>query len=456
MAAILCVDDEPEIAILVEGALLRLGHDARRAASVAEAMAVLRGRACDLVLCDYSMPGQGGIDLIREVAAAGLDVPVIIMTGYASVEHAHHARQAGAADYLTKPIRLEALRIAVDQVLEVGRLGRACRALRRELAAARGGDGGIVGVSEAVRRAREAIAAVAPTGAGVLLVGEPGTGKALLARALHEGSPRHLGPFVAVDCAALPDGTAAAVLFGDVAGAGATGSGLGALERADRGTLLLHRIAALPVEVQASLARALRTREAEPVGGGRPAPVDVRLVATTDRDLAAAVAAGSVREELRDLLAAVVRVPPLRDRPEDIPLLVLHVAARAAARLGIASPDVDPEALAVLQRHPWPGNVRELADAVEHAVALARGGAITPRRLPPSLVRDAVAAVAVPDDAQLPTLSLDALEALAIRRALEATGGNRTRAARLLGISERTLRNKLNRPKRPATAPPAA
>jgi DNA-binding NtrC family response regulator len=465
MAQILCVDDDPGVLVVLEQLLAELGHQTVLAPGVPEAVAELARQPFELVLTDFRMPEATGLDLVRHVVEQGLDLPVIVMTGYSSVEHAVASMKQGAADYLTKPLRAEALRIAVHQALEVSRLRRANEAYRRELTALRG-EREIIGSSRALRDAMETLSTVAPTRATVLLEGESGTGKELFARALHEQSPRANGPFVTVNCAALPEGLVESTLFGHERGAftGATARSTGAFERAHGGTLLLDEISEMRLDLQSKLLRALQEQEIERVGGSQPIKVDVRVVATTNRDLMAEVEAGRFRRDLFYRLSVVpIRTPPLRDRLEDLPELVEYFIKRFSSQLGIKPPQVAPETLDQLRQRSWPGNVRELANAIERGVILQRqgrlhiagiagplGGGAPAAPLPvaeraaqpaPALAASGSGHTAPPSGE---SLNLRDLERIAIERALAATGGHRTRAAQLLGISERTLRNKLN------------
>jgi DNA-binding NtrC family response regulator len=467
MAMILCVDDEPATGVIVGRALERLGHGCRAAASVDEALRAVAGSPFDLILADYQMPGKTGLDLIHLLASEGYRIPVILMTGYSSVEHAVTSIKSGAIDYLTKPVTPEALEIAVTQALEVVRLRRENETFRRELLKMRSSRA-LIGESEAWRRLMQTVDAVAPTRATVLLEGESGTGKELVARALHDLSPRVDGPYVSVNCAALPEGLVESTLFGHEKGAftGATVRTAGAFERAHGGTLLLDEISEMRLDLQSKLLRVIQEQEFERVGGAQMVKVDVRLVATTNRDLKAEVGAGRFRADLYYRLNVVrLRTPALRDRRDDIHRLAQHFIQRSAENLGFEPPALAAETLAVLQAYPWPGNVRELSNAVERAVILSRGGALRPSDFQGHLDHpDGGLAVALPAGDQpleLPArqapepdapFDLDSLERRAILRALEATGGNRVRAAKLLGISERTLRNKLN-VKGPAEAP---
>jgi DNA-binding NtrC family response regulator len=334
------------------------------------------------------------------------------------------------------------------------RLRRENDGIRQEISQL-AGRRAIIGESEGLKRVLEQVAAVAPTRAAVLLEGESGTGKELLARALHEQSPRRNGPFVAVNCAALPEGLVESTLFGHERGAftGATTRAQGAFERAHGGTLLLDEISEMRPDLQAKLLRAIQEQEFERVGGGQPVKVDVRIVATTNRNLVAEVEAGRFRRDLFFRLSVVpIHTPPLRERPDDIPLLVDHYVRLFAGQAGMRPPVVAPEALERLMKRRWLGNVRELANAVERAVILCRSGRLAPDSFGPDVFdTPASAAPASAPDAPAAapavlesTLKLKEIERWAIERALAATGGHRSRAADLLGISERTLRNKLN------------
>jgi len=493
MATILHVDDEPAVALLLQDALDHAGHRPVAARSVPEALQALARGGVDLVISDYRLPGITGIELLGLMQQEGYDAPLIMLTGYASIEHAVAAVRAGAVDYVTKPVRPEQLELAVERALEVVRLRRENAALRGELVAFRS-ERQIVGESAAVRRLLQTITTAAPTRAAVLLQGESGTGKQLYARAVHDRSDRRDRPFVTLDCAALPEGLVESALFGHERGAfaGAARRTEGALERAHGGTLVLDDVSELRLDVQAKLLRALQDQEFQRVGGTSPIALDVRVVATTSHNLAAEAAAGTFRQDLYYRLSVIpIHVPPLRERADDVPLLAYRFAMQAAAEVGKEVTGIAPAAMELLQRHAWPGNVRELRHAVERAVVLAQGpvlgpeafGAQAPGAAPaddagarqrllegalasgigyngryPTAGRGpgaaAGAAIVRTSDADitLHTLNVAEAEQVLIQRALVAAGYNRTRAAELLGISVRTLRNKLNGPGRMAAA----
>ena len=418
------------------------------------------------------MPGLSGLELLELLRQEGYDVPLIMLTGYATIEHAVEAIKAGAIDYITKPVRPEQLELAVTQALEFVRLRKENAALRREVGEFRS-ERRIIGDSAAVRRLMQTVATAAPTRATVLLQGESGTGKELFARAIHDASDRHDKPFIKLNCAALPEGLIESALFGHEKGAftGAIRLVHGAFERAHRGTLLLDEISEMRLDLQAKLLRVLQEQEFERVGGSSPIKVDVRIIATTNRDLAEFSAAGHFRQDLYFRLSVIpVSIPPLRERPDDIPLLASRFAVRTAAEMGKEVTGLEPDTIAMLQAYHWPGNVRELQHAVERAVILSSDTVLRPhafdgqrfgltqRSSGPAPVRP-LAASALPPAADIParetvpdgavvltSLNVDEAECRLVARALEVTGGNRTRAAELLGMSVRTLRNKLNAP----------
>ena len=461
MATILCVDDDVAIGAILGDTLERIGHRAEIVRSVPEALLVLARGGVDAIISDYRMPAISGIEFLSILASEDHDIPLIMLTGHASIEHAVASIKAGAFDYITKPVSPEQIEIAVAKALQFSRLRLENGALRREVARFRN-EREVIGESEAIRRIMAMVTTTAPTRATVLLQGESGTGKELIARAIHEQSDRRDGPFVTLNCAALPEGLVESALFGHEKGAftGAVRRVEGAFERAHRGTLLLDEISEMRVDLQAKLLRVLQEQEFERVGGTQTIRTDVRVVATTNRDLAREVDAGNFRKDLFYRLSVMpILVPPLRERAEDIPLLALTFAKRIADGLGKEVQGVAPEALDLLLGHGWPGNIRELQHAVERAVILARGPVLQAALFDGIgghlALRDGVngaeQGVAAGSGAEslsvvLRTLNVDEAERELIRRALEVSGNNRTRAAEMLGLSVRTLRNKLNGP----------
>jgi DNA-binding NtrC family response regulator len=475
MATILHVDDEPSVGLLLDDSLTRAGHRSVGAANVVEALQVLAREHVDLIISDFRVPGLTGLEFLSLLQREGYDVPLIMLTEYASIADAVAAIKAGAIDYITKPVEPQQLELAVNQALEFVRLRRENETLRREVMQFRN-ERQVIGDSVVVRRILQTVAMAAPTRATVLLQGESGTGKELFARAIHDQSDRRDKPFIKLNCAALPDGLIESALFGHERGAftGAVKRVEGAFERANGGTLLLDEISEMKLELQAKLFRVLQEQEFERVGGTSPIRVDVRVVATTNRDLAADVAAGSFRKDLYYRLSVIpIVIPPLRDRVEDIPELAYRFATRTATEIGKEIPSISPEALSLLTAYPWPGNVRELQHAVERAVIVSRDSVLQAYAfegqqlgLVHPLARQAAArsaalsgpvgsisanganATVPPNAVVLTSLNIDEAERALIQRALEVTKNNRTRTAQLLGISVRTLRNKLNGPGR--------
>jgi DNA-binding NtrC family response regulator len=468
MATILYVDDEPSVGLILEDTLTRAGHRAIGARNVVEALQVLSRESIDLILSDYRMPGLTGLEFLELLKREGYDIPLIMVTGYASIEHAVAAIKAGAIDYVTKPIRTQQLELAVEQALEFVRLRRENEVLRREVMEFRN-ERQIIGESPGIRKILQTVSMVAPTRATVLLLGESGTGKELFARAIHTQSDRRDRPFIKLNCAALPEGLIESALFGHERGAftGAIKRVEGAFERAHGGTLLLDEISEMKLELQAKLLRVLQEQEFERVGGTTPIRVDVRVVATTNRNLAADAAAGRFRQDLYYRLAVVpIEIPPLRERPEDIPMLAIRYAMRTAAEVHKEITGLAPETIRMLQEYSWPGNVRELQHAVERAVILSQESMLSPRvfdaqrvGMASPLAQQAMQRMPTPGSLEtigsgggtlppgaivLHTLNVDEAERALIRRALELTKNNRTKTAELLGISVRTLRNKLN------------
>jgi DNA-binding NtrC family response regulator len=472
MATILYVDDEPAIGLILEDTLERAGHATVGARNVPQALQALARGGIDLIISDYRMPGLTGLEFLELLQQEGYDVPLIMLTGYATIEHAVSAIKAGAVDYITKPVRPEQLELAVAQALEVVRLRRENDTLRREVMEFRN-ERAIIGDSLQIRRLLQTVSTAAPTRATVLLEGESGTGKELFARAIHDASDRRDKAFIKLNCAALPEGLVESALFGHEKGAftGAIKRVEGAFERAHNGTLLLDEISEMRLDLQAKLLRVLQEQEFERVGGSNPIKVDVRIIATTNRNLATYAAQGQFRQDLFFRLSVIpISLPPLRERPGDIPLLAQRFAIRVAAEMKKEIKGLAPETLEMLQRYEWPGNVRELQHAIERAVILSpdpvlqpgafdgqrfglspRGAGPVPARSASSLALSELvsAAQGIPPGAVvLTSLDISRAETQLIERALQVSGGNRTRAAELLGMSVRTLRNKLNGPSR--------
>jgi len=455
---VLIVDDEKSNRESLGKIFEREGFRVELAASGAEALDVLRREQVPVVVTDLMMPGMGGEALLRAVKALSPETEVVLMTAYGTVETAVAAMKEGAYDFITKPLKRHAVVKSVRQALEKASLVAENRALRAQLAElAPASAGGLVGAAPAFRAVLDTLRQAAPTSATVLIGGESGTGKELAARLVHDLSPRAARPFVPINCAAIPEGLLESELFGHEKGAftGAVSRREGRFERADGGTLFLDEVGEMPPAVQVKLLRFLQDGVLERVGGGEPVRLDVRVVAATNKDLAAEARAGRFREDLFYRLDVVaVRLPPLRERGEDVPLLAMTFLRRLADANGKRLSGFTPAALAALERYGWPGNVRELLHAIERAVILTRGEVIDVGDLPeairlaagpPAGAPGAVAtgpggAISIP----LGT-PMEEIERLVIRRTLEQTRGDKTLAAQILGIAARTIYRKLDR-----------
>lgn len=439
---ILAVDDEPNMRRLLEIMLKQAGYQPLLAADGREAMELLGLEGADLVVSDLHMPGMGGLGLLAAMQEAGMNIPAIIVTAHAEVETAVAAMKLGAADYIVRPFDLETLEIAMLRALSLTRLKIENRFLRDE--AERDVDN-MVGSSPAMHKVYEAIRQVAPEKATVLVTGETGTGKELAAHAIHTLSPRQDALFVAVNCAAIPAEMMESELFGHERGAftGAIKERIGKFELADGGTLFLDEVTEMPISLQAKLLRALQEGTIERLGGHRPIAVDIRIVAATNRDPQQAVRDGLLREDLYYRLNVFrLDLPPLRNRVEDIPDLAQHFVRPR----GIA---ISPDALTRLASYRWPGNVRELENVLERAAIVCGGRTIEAAHLPADIAPSAAIPAAAPEAAVPENLSIpaasEALEKQLIAQALRQTGGNKSKAARLLDISERSLWYKLTR-----------
>ncbi|HSN16361.1 MAG TPA: sigma-54 dependent transcriptional regulator [Anaeromyxobacteraceae bacterium] len=448
LRSVLVVDDESSMRHLLSVILAERGYDVRAVASGEDALRELAARDYDLVLTDVRMPGMGGLALLAEIQRAHPDLMVIVMSAYGSHEAAVEAMKAGAYDYLSKPFRPDEVVLVLRKAEERERLSRENRRLRRELADGYGLEQ-LVGPSEAMQAVLRQVRKLAPQRTTVLLTGESGTGKELVARALHDLSPRAALPFVAVNCGAIPGELIESELFGHARGAftDAVRAKKGLAAEADGGTLFLDEVGELPLAMQVKLLRFLQEEEVRPVGDTRAVKVDVRVVAASARDLARAVQEGQFREDLYYRLDVVgLRLPPLRERPGDVGPLAHHFLARLASlRPDLPRLELSDGAREALAAHRWPGNVRELRHAIERAVVLADGPVIREEDLP-----DAVRAPcprALPEAAPGGDLSVKRatreLEERLIRAALARTGGNRTRAAQLLDLSYRALLYKI-------------
>jgi len=445
LGRILAVDDERNVVESIKTALERVGYSVEVAASAEAAQARLERGPIDLVLCDIKLPGMDGMALLEHIKQTCPGTIVVMITGYATIESAVTAIKLGATDYLPKPFTPDQLRHVIGRAMEQKRLLDENVYLRLELQNLFG-DGVVIGQSEAMQRLFGLAKTVAATDSSVLVVGESGSGKEVVARFIHAESPRKGHPFVTVNCAAIPPNLLESELFGHRRGAftGAVYSRRGSWEVANGGTLFLDEIGEMPVEMQAKILHALEEHEIKRVGSDEPMKVDVRIIAATNKSLDQEIKAGRFREDLYWRLNVVqLEVPPLRKRPEDIIPLARHFLAFYAHELKKGPLDFSPEVLATLVGHDWPGNVRELRNVVERAVIFATPGEpIRQAQLPPSLHAEQPHRDVAPDK---PLRSLREMESEHIRKVLDACGGNRTRAAEILGVSSVTLWRKLGK-----------
>ena len=446
---VLIADDEESMRHLLSVFLRDHGYAVRSVANGAEALKELAARDYDLVLSDVRMPRMDGIALLREVQRLHPELTFIVMSAYGTHDTAIEAMKAGAYDYLSKPFKPDEVLLVLKKAEERERLARENRRLRTELASEYRFDN-IIGASGPMADVLKQVRKVAPIKTTVLLSGESGTGKELVARALHELSPRASFPFVAVNCGAIPAELMESELFGHVKGAftDAARNKKGLVVEADGGTLFLDEIGELPHPLQVKMLRFLQEEEVRPVGDTRSERVDVRVVAASVRDLGAAVRAGQFREDLYYRLNVVgIQLPPLRERQGDIPELTRHFLARyGRLRPGAPIEAISGEALAAMRSYRWPGNVRELEHAIERAAVLCDGGVIREEDLPEPVRSGAVAPgplPAIPEGTLSIKRATRAVEEQLIRAALAKTNGNRTRAAELLELSYRALLYKI-------------
>ena len=441
---ILVVDDEPSMREMLGIMLRREGFEVLLAESRAMAAAVLARGPVDMLITDVKLPDGDGIEILRHVKAVMAETVVIVMTAFGSTQTAIAALKLGAQDYLIKPFDIEELKIVVRNALHHRRLEEENVLLKAELRSGQGLDR-ILGDSAAMRRVFDLIRSVAPTNSTVLVNGESGTGKELVAKAIHALSPRRDAPFVSVNCAALPETLLESELFGHMKGAftDAHQTRKGLFETAHRGTLMLDEVGEMPMSMQVKLLRALQEKRVRRVGAMEEVDVDVRVIAATNRALDVMVRQGRFREDLFYRLNVIpIDVPALRERREDIPVLAEHFLRAFASEMGKDVRGFAPDAMERLVASPWPGNVRELENAVERAVALETEGTIRLERLPDATRELQFHAATVPDFSE--GFSLDAhlssVESDLLRRALQQAAGDRAQAARILGITPRSLR----------------
>lgn len=454
---VLVCDDDRAVRAALNVNLSKAGYAVTLCDSAEEALERLANEPFEVLLSDVKMPGKSGIELLTEVATHWPEMKVVLMTGAARVEDAVIAMKLGAVDYVNKPIERDALLLILRLALESRRLEKEVTQLRREVAD-RYGFEGLIGATSVMHEVYEQVSAVADSSTLVLITGETGTGKELIAHAIHYRSRRARAPLVVVNCGALPENLLESELFGHEKGAftGAVRTHQGKFEQADGGTLFLDEIGEIPPAVQVRLLRVLEGGSFTRVGGERAVKVDVRVVAATNRDLKAEVKAGSFRADLFYRLNVFpLRLPPLRNRGDDVPLLAEHFLAKFSERHGRPVPRLGPEAIATLKAYRWPGNVRELEHLMERTLLLSGGGDIRAIRLPDEDAAPAMPPAAPEQSGGRPSISdidaggipalLDRVERQLIIDALEQEGGVQARAARLLGISRSNLNYRIGR-----------
>ena len=438
---VLLIDDDESLRRVVEYNLHEEGYNVLTAVDGSSGWHTFQAEAIDLILTDVRMPEMDGLELLTRIKSMQPDLPVIMLTAHGTINSAVEAMKLGAFDYLTKPFNREQLKAAVRKALEVAALTRENRYLR-EVVAERFSFANMIAGSRAMRAVTDTAARVAQSDTTVLLEGESGTGKELLAKALHFHSPRARGPFVTINCGAIPEQLLESELFGHRRGSftGAVGDKRGKFEAADRGTIFLDEIGELPTLLQVKILRVLQEREIDKVGETRPIKVDVRVIAATNRDLEKMVGDGGFRDDLYYRLAVVsIRVPPLRERSDDIPFLVDHFLGKHAERLGRERPTVEKGVYSAFNLYGWPGNIRELENVIERALVLDKDGVLglddLPERLRTRDHRVANLRMELPDEG----VSLEDVERELLLAALQKNNWNQTRAAAFLNITRSTL-----------------
>jgi len=442
---VLVVDDDASMCDMLVSDLGELGFEVKARTAAPAALEALVASEFDAVVADLNMPGMSGLELCERIVASRPDVPVIVITAFGSIQTAIAAIRSGAYDFVTKPLEVDALGLALERAIQHRRLSDEVRRLRQAVEETRR-FGALLGTSPAMRRMYELLDRIADSSASVLIAGETGTGKELVARALHERGRRKAGPFVAVDCASLPEPLLESELFGHVRGAFTDAHAVrrGLFVQANGGALFLDEIGDLPLALQAKLLRALQTRCVRPVGANEEVPFDVNLIAATNRDLESAVEEGRFREDLYFRINVIhVEMPPLRARGGDVLLLAQHFVDRYAAQAGKRVTGLSPEAAERLLAYVWPGNVRELENCIERAIALTRHETIGLDDLPEKIRGFQRSHVLVAGDDPSELAPLEEVERRYVLRVMEAVGGSKTLAARVLGIGRKTLYRKL-------------
>jgi len=445
---ILIVDDDTAHLAMLQTVLKSLGHAIDTATDGKDAISGVEETPYDLVLMDVRMANVDGIEALEKIRKLNPAIPVIIMTAYSSVDKAVEAMKLGAYDYLTKPLNFDDLKITIERAMSHLHLTRENADLKKRISAD-AGFSRIIGTSPAMKAVLETAGIAAPTDATILITGDSGTGKELFARAIHDQSPRKTNKLVSINCTALNETLLESELFGHEKGAftGADKKRDGLFLHADKGTVFLDEIGDIPPSMQAKLLRAIQEREIQRIGSDRPIRIDVRIIVATNRHLEQEVKEGRFREDLFYRLNVIhIRIPALKERPDDIPLLAQHFLNRYAQKNRKPFKGFTPVAMNALMKHSWPGNVRELENAVERAVILSMGQYVSEKDLPADVVKDFR-----PDDGSRTPLtelggkSLDEVETMALIQTLKQTGGNKSEAAKLLNITRTTLNNKIKK-----------
>ncbi|MEW6441980.1 MAG: sigma-54 dependent transcriptional regulator [bacterium] len=464
MSSILIVDDDDQLRQSFQKLLVEEGYETHTAATGEQAVEAVRRSVPDLVIMDVRMPGMSGLEAFQAMRQIEPKLPVIIMTAFGTTETAIEATKRGAFDYVLKPFEIPDILRQIEQALEAGRFMRS--RVEMDVVPESAVPDALIGRSDSMQQIYKAIGRVAPTDATVLIRGESGTGKELVARALYHHSLRAHKPFLVINCVAIPETLLESELFGYEKGAftGASSRRVGKIEQANGGTVFLDEIGDMPFNIQAKILRLLQEKSIERLGGREPIPVDVRILAATNRDLEASLAEGRFREDLYYRLKVVtIELPPLRERKGDAALLSDYFLARFSREMEIDNPGVTEEAKSMIEGHPWPGNVRELANALQKALIFSRGYPIRPEDISKAVlgaggqssgnnetadkilkqwVRENLAAGARQD---LFSYFIDRLTRILIGEALELTRGNRSRAAKILGISRPTLHDRMEK-----------
>jgi DNA-binding NtrC family response regulator len=439
---ILIVDDEAIVRDFISEVLIRMGYAPLAAENGERALEYLKRSEFDVVISDFKMPGISGIELLKETLQLWPDCRFIIITAFGTIEQAVGAMKIGAHDYITKPISPDHLEMVVSKALEYKTLKLENKILRREISEKYSFEN-IIGKAAPMKKVFELIQRAGPAESTILISGESGTGKELVARAIHFNSQRAIGPFIKMNCAALPEGLIESELFGHEKGAftGAIRSTRGRFELADGGTLLLDEISEIPPSLQAKLLRVLQEKEFERIGSGQSIRTNVRVIATSNRDLKEEIAKGTFRDDLYYRLNVIpIDLPPLRQRREDIPLLGEYFLDKFSQKMGIPVKTLAEKSMELFMQYTWPGNVRELENIIERATVISRNQELKPADFPAEI------SAGIPDAGKggfEVGLTIDNAEKMLILKTLKANNGNKTRAAEILGISSRTLRNKL-------------